>query len=330
MSKRFRLFRYRPGSLILWFVVLHVTISVGYYHIPWEQRRAVYVRAKEVDTYLMKTGLRLMQGWDELALFGQDVQIDVDGTHRESWVYGGFPSQGAQWFGRIRQLDNKGYTVGYSDSMRNPLWVTYRLFDMPKLQSGPRPSSFKKDSRTKAQVSPSDYTHSGLDRGHMAPNYGIATRYGAVAQKETFLMSNIIPQTPSVNRHLWKELEHRVANQYGRYFSEVWVTTGPVFQKPIQKLKSGVPIPSHYYKIIADEQEGTLRVMAFLIERNLPPYTRVKTRLVSIDELEELTGLNFFPEFDEEAQAQFESVVATRMWPWIVPSLRYRFQGKTE
>lgn len=329
MSKRFRLFRYRPGSLIFWFVVLHVMISAGYYHIPWEQRRAVYVRAKNVDGYLMKTGLRIMQGWDELALFGQDVQIPVTGKERNNWIYGGYPSQGFQLFGRVTELENIGYTVGYSDAMKNPLWVAYRLFDVPKLESGPRPG-FKRDLRTQAKVLATDYTHSGFDRGHMAPNYGIATRYGRIAQKETFLMSNVIPQVPSINRYLWKNLEHRVAEQYGRYFSEVWVVTGPVFEKPIQKLDSGVPIPSHYYKIIADEREGTLRVIAFLIDKNMKPYSRLKTQLVSVDHIEQLTGLDFFPDLGEEDQETLESEAASRLWPWVIPSLRYRFQGKTE
>jgi endonuclease G len=158
----------------------------------------------------------------------------------------------------------------------------------------------------------------------MAPNYGIATRYGAEAQKETFLMSNVIPQNPIVNRHLWKDLEMRVARRYARYFGEVWVVTGPVFQGKIRRLDSGVPIPSHYYKIIVDEHNSELRALAFLIEERCPPYTRIKTRLVSIDEIEQITDLDFFPDLPDDAEAELESECATRLWPWIGPALRYR------
>ncbi|HEY5654178.1 MAG TPA: DNA/RNA non-specific endonuclease, partial [Pontiella sp.] len=146
-----------------------------------------------------------------------------------------------------------------------------------------------------------------------------------LAQKETFLMSNIVPQTPYVNRGIWKDLEMTVAKRYGRYFGEVWVVTGPIFKNLDQKLNSGIAIPSHYYKIIADEHEGKLRVMAFLVEAHCPPYTRIKTRLVSIDELELRTGLNFFPELDQEDQIVLESNSATRLWPVVIPALKYYF-----
>lgn len=315
---------------ILILLSVWMLLSIGYSLLPWSVRRPVHERIPPLDRILQRGGFYLLEGLDELALFGRDAKVPVDGADRGDYVYGGFPSQGFQVFGRVAVLENRGYVVGYSDSMRNPLWVAYRLFDVDKLKSGARQSHFSIDQRTRAKVNHDDYTHTGFDRGHMAPNYGIATRYGAYAQKETFLMSNVIPQNPAVNRHLWKDLEHRVADRYGRYFSEVWVVTGPVFQPPVEKLPSGVPIPSHYYKIIADEQDGELRVLAFLVEQCSPPYTRIKTCLVSVDAIEELTGLDFFPDLPKAVQAELESRPATRLWPWLLPAIEYRLQGKTD
>lgn len=325
------IFKRRGGWKVgLTLLLLYLTAAVGYSLLPWSVRRPVYERAPTVDRALQKGGFYLLQGLDELSLFGRDAKIPVDGVDRGEYVYGGYPSQGFQIFGRVTVLENRGYVVGYSDSMRNPLWVAYRLFDVDKLESGPRQSHFSIDQRTRAKVKHDDYTHTGFDRGHMAPNYGIATRYGAYAQKETFLMSNVIPQNPIINRHLWKDLEHRVANRYGRYFSEVWVVTGPVFQEPIEKLPSGIPIPSQYYKIIADERNGEIRVLAFLVEQRSPPYTRIKTCLVSVDVIEELTGLDFFRNLPAAQQADLESRPATRLWPWLLPAARYQFFGKTD
>jgi len=164
---------------------------------------------------------------------------------------------------------------------------------------------------------------SGYDRGHMAPNHAIATRYGVDGQRETFLMSNVVPQTPRINRYIWKDLEARVSRRYGRYFSEVWVVTGPVFSEPVDRLDSGVAIPSGYYKILVDESGDALRVLAFLVESDCPPYTRIKSRLVSVDELEESTGLDFFPRLSESVQAEIEVQPAGRLWPWLVPAIRY-------
>jgi len=308
--------------------VVYLLFTVIYFHIPWSVRKSIYVKAPSVDRMFMRSGFRIMQGWDELALLGQDAAVPIEDTYRGDLAYAGYPSQGFKITGRVNVLENRGYASGYSESMKNPLWVSYRIFDVPKLVSGKR-SGFKIDHRTRSKVRTGDYTHSGFDRGHMAPNFGIATRYGSEGQKETFLMSNIIPQNPSVNRGLWKEIEMRVAKRYGRYFSEVWVITGPVFQEPVRKMESGVPIPSHYYKIIVDEHQGDLRAMTFLIEEDCPPWTRFKKRLVSIDDIEFRTGLDFFPDLKEEVQVQLESEAATRLWPSMRPALQYHIRGKT-
>lgn len=325
------IFKRRGGvKTVLIVSLVWALLSISYYALPWSVRGPVNDHVPLLDRTLQESGFVLLQGWDELALFGHDSKVPADAADRGSRVFGGFPSQGLQLFGRVRVLENIGYTAGYSDAMRNPLWVAYRLFDVPRLSSGSRASRFSTDQRTRAKVRHDDYTHSGYDRGHMAPNHGIATRYGAGAQKETFLMSNIVPQNPMVNRHLWKDLEHRVSDRYGRYFGEVWVVTGPVFQPPVEKLPSGVPIPSHYYKIIADEKDGELRVLAFLVEQRCPPYTRIKTRLVSVDVIEELTGLDFFPDLPEAVQTDLESRPATRLWPWLLPAIEYHLHGKAD
>ncbi len=311
-------------------LIIYVLVSVGYYCLPWSVRQHVYFRSQSIDRTLRENGYKILQGWDELAFFGHDASIEMDQSYRGDYAYAGLPSQGFRVFGSLNVLENRGYIAGYSESMKNPLWVAYRIFDLPKLESGKRPTHFSVDTRTRSQVAHSDYTHSGYDRGHMAPNYGIATRYGREAQFETFLMSNVIPQKPNINRHVWKDLEMRVAKRYGRYFREVWVITGPVFQGEIKKLDSGVPVPSAYYKIIVDERHGKLRALAFLIESKSHPYLRIKSCLVSIDELETLTDLDFFPDLPDELEAALEAKPATRLWPWIAPSIRYHLSGKTD
>ena len=329
--KLFKLIFKRRGGfkILLILVLLYGAVSVGYYHLPWSVRMPIYKKVPQIDRTLRKSGFNLLNGWDHLALFGHDAAVPVTGSFRGDHAYGGYPSQGFRLFGRVDVLENRGYISGYSEAQKTPLWVAYRIFDVPMLEYDRKRPSFKKDYRTKVQVSQNDYTHSGFDRGHMAPNYGIATRYGKEAQKETFLMTNIIPQNPRVNRHLWKDIEQHVARKYGRYFSEIWVLTGPVFEPSGRRLDSGVPVPSAYYKIIADEHNGTLRTLAFLVEEDLPPYVRIKKRLVSIDEIEVRTGLDFFPGLPESVQADLESDPATRLWPWIVPAAGYRFNGRT-
>ena len=319
-SKFARLFR-----LLVILTLVYVFGTVGYYFLPWSIRRSAYRNIPLVDRALVQTGFKIVEGWDGLGLWGRDCRTSLS-TGGGEHGYGGTPSQGLKLHDRVKILENESYIVGYSESMKNPLWVAYRVFDVPSLESGKRPSRFRTDHRTEAKVSHNDYRGSGYDRGHMAPNFAIATRYGMDGQWETFLMSNIVPQTPLVNRYLWRDLEQRVAHRYGRYFDEVWVITGPVFTEPVRRFGSGVAIPSGYYKILLDEDGDEVRVLAFLVEKYCPPYTRIKSRLVSVDEIEKKTGLNFFPDLPEAAQADLESHPAGRLWPWLMPAIRYDFK----
>src|SRR5690606_27274146 len=85
---------------------------------------------------------------------------------------------------------NPAYLAGYSETLANPLWVAYRVADVNPLPApAERPDRFEVDVRTVTRVEPDAYTGSGYDRGHLAPNYAIATRYGEDAQRETFWMS---------------------------------------------------------------------------------------------------------------------------------------------
>ena len=79
---------------------------------------------------------------------------------------------------------------------------------------------FEVDPEAADCPTPDDYTRTGYDRGHMAPNYLIATRYGKVAQRETFLMSNIVPQTPELNRGPWRILEEKGIDELTKAYND--------------------------------------------------------------------------------------------------------------
>ena len=299
---------------ILLLSFLYLLSTVGYYLLPWSVRKPIHKSFPRVNRALCVRGFNMMNRLDGLG-FGSDVAVDFHPKLKSKTVYGGLPTS---YCFTPRILKNKSYTEGYSDPLKNPYWVAYQIFKVDDLEHGKRPG-FRIDRRTLARVRPSDYTHSGYDRGHMAPNFAIATRYGSAGQRETFLMSNVVPQKPWINRHIWKDLEMLVSKKYSMKYQEVWVITGPIFKKPIKRLKSGVAIPSAYYKILIDvKSTDKIRVLAFLIPGKIPPYTRLKTCLVSVDEIEELTQLDFFPNLSLTEQEELESHVS-RIWPWWGP-----------
>jgi endonuclease G len=217
----------------------------------------------------------------------------------------------------LNVLPNKGYVVGYDEERRNPAWVAYKVFP-PRHSSNPRPAKFETDMRTTARVETSAYSRSGYDRGHMAPNRAISLCYGAEAQRETFLMSNVVPQLHELNGGFWEAFEARVIGRYTRRFGEVWVVCGPVYeaQRTPKRLKQGVTIPDAFFILVADAQDGSgIRCQAFIVpNRSLKKTADPSQFLVSVREVERQTGLNFFPDLPATTQDALETAPAKRVW----------------
>lgn len=215
----------------------------------------------------------------------------------------------------LRRLTNRGYVVGYSDAIQSPLWAAYRVWDLDRIpEPPPRPDRFAVDRRTAARVRPEDYSGSGYDRGHLAPNFAIATRFGVEGQEETFRMSNIVPQKHALNAGPWKELELRAATSYPARFREIWVMAGPVFGTSPIRLHGVVPVPESCWMVLLDEHEGRLRTLAFVFPQDAPADAPLSDYLASIDRIEALTGLDLFPELPDAAEATLEAKTAGRVW----------------
>ena len=216
----------------------------------------------------------------------------------------------------LKHLVNRGYSVGYDDSLPAPRWSSYRVFPYRDVHLE-RPSSFKSDVRTSARVTTSEYVRSGYDRGHLAPNYAISVCYGEEAQRETFLLSNIVPQLHALNAGLWKDMEQRIMKRYVARYGTVWVQVGPVISSPAVKRVGRVPVPSSFWMVISeyDESAQGIRAIAYLVPHEEKWRDIELTRyVVSIRRVEELTGLDFFPKLPKATQDRLESAPAPRAW----------------
>ncbi|WP_189470654.1 DNA/RNA non-specific endonuclease [Litchfieldella qijiaojingensis] len=215
-----------------------------------------------------------------------------------------------------RVLRNDGFLVGWSDVRVNPLWVSYTLQTVDDPRAGPRPD-FQRDWRTLWPIAADSYFGSGYDRGHLAPNYAIATVHGRGAQQQTFLMSNISPQRPDFNRRLWQRLEEVVIDHFAPRFGTLQVVTGPVFPERfldnVLNRVGLVEIPEAFYKIIVVPADQPV-ALAFLVPQNVRGNEPLDRYVVSIDEIEARTGLNFFPNLPEGAARVLEGQVRTQGW----------------
>jgi endonuclease G, mitochondrial len=251
--------------------------------------------------------------WDLWQLYYSREFFPAPPTADHTHIYGGVPQPAGFASGPIRVLNNTGYVVGYSDQLGNPVWAAYRLHDLEPSPALPRPREFTVDRRTTARIEPGHYTHSDYDRGHLAPNYGVATRYGRQAQEETFRMSNITPQRHGLNAGLWQSLEQKIARSYPARFGEVWVLAGPVFGPHPATLSQRVSVPEAFYMIIVDESDGRVRTQAFLLPQE-PVQPGLDSYLVAIDDIERRTGLDFLTVLADDVEAALELRPAGRAW----------------
>jgi endonuclease G len=238
---------------------------------------------------------------------------------RPKMVYMGIPAaRGTTPMTWTRVFRNESYMSGYSDLRGNPLWIVYRLKPIP--ESAPRykrPRDFSVDWRSLTHITSHDYTRSGYDRGHMAPNSAISRLYGKQAQLETFLMTNIVPQRPDLNQRVWQKLEELEATRYAKRFRELWVYTGPVFDKQITRLKSAwrVEIPDAFYKIYAGvDSGGSVHMLAFLIPQSVRGNEKPERFLTTVDRVEALSGFDFFHDLDDLLEERLESEVRYSAW----------------
>lgn len=143
-------------------------------------------------------------------------------------------------------LTNNFMVISYHRDRAIPNWVAWRVSraDMSKLD---RVDSFRPDDRLPKgwkRVTPNDYTGSGYDRGHVCPN---ADRDGSTeSMASTFLMTNMTPQTPDLNRGPWEKLEAYLRTLVTRG-SDVYIFAGVYGDNG--KLKNKVTIPTNNWKI---------------------------------------------------------------------------------
>lgn len=204
------------------------------------------------------------------------------------------------------------FSLSYNEKYEQANWVYYVLTDDMVVRGGQeRSSSFKMDKMVATGSAKSaDYTKSGYDRGHLCPAADMD--FEAVAMQESFLMSNISPQSPDFNRGIWKELEEQV-REWAKKEGKIYIVTGPVFKENKGVIgQEEVLVPGYFYKVLYDATDSP-KMIAFVLpnEKSNRPLTDYA---VSVDRAEELTGLDFFQQLPDNIESQLEGAVQLGGW----------------
>lgn len=224
-----------------------------------------------------------------------------------------------------------GYTLCYRESYEQAEWAAYHLTRQKvTARVTGRTNDFRADTLISTRsADPADYKGSGYDRGHLVPAADM--EWSKKSAHDSFLMSNMSPQRPGLNRGLWKILEEQVRTWACEYGS-IYVVTGPVLEKDAERYgaigKNRVAVPEYFYKALlvfepVYEQDGEPSEGG---KRTAEPYAyRVKCAafilpnescgkdiykyICSVDEAEKRTGLDFFPDLPDEVEDFAESRV---------------------
>ena len=253
---------------------------------------------------------------DGLGFTGQDAVYDFDEpTPSGSVFFAGPPVRtGAPAVADVQIIDRGNFAVGWSRSLKHPLWVAYHVPAEKAYEAGKRPQ-FRADPSAPGSPAASAYKGTGYDRGHMAPNYAIATRFGTEAQKDTFYMSNIAPQKPGLNRGPWREIEHRIADFWTARYGEIWVIVGCVPGDSEDRLPSGVDVPKAYWQLIVSKSDDGVRALALYMPKDIPFSAFPVHNIVTIDELESRIGLDLLADLPNFLERPLEAHLPTRLWP---------------
>lgn len=213
------------------------------------------------------------------------------------------------------KLTRTGYTVSYNNTYKTPNWVAWELTRQETNGDEERKDKFIPDpDLPEPKAEHADYTNSGYDRGHMAPAADM--KWSEKAMEESFYMSNICPQDRKLNRDDWGSLEE-TCRGWARKYGTVYIACGPIYDKKSPKRigRNKVAVPDRFFKVVLIYNRKKPQAMGFLFE-NKAHHRKLENYMVTVDEIEQITGLDFFSRLPDDIENKIEAEIP------VLPSTR--------
>lgn len=205
----------------------------------------------------------------------------------------------------------RGFTSHFNPDFHIPNVVIYELTVDEADGTLPRYKNFITDDRVEGCATPDDYSYSGYDRGHMAPAGDM--KWDKDAMRESFYMTNICPQAKSLNTGAWNKLESRV-REWAKRDSALIVASGPILGDSMPTIgDSKVTVPPRFFKILLASHAVPPRAIAFIYD-NARATGSLEQHAVSVDVVEEATGIDFFSALPDEVEDAIEAQCDFRQW----------------
>lgn len=228
--------------------------------------------------------------------------------------------------GTAQVVKHSAMTLGYDENHEQAAWVQHVVIPEVEFANVSRTNDFRPDSLvTTGSAIETDYflkkvlpdgqmefNGFGYDRGHLAPSADF--RWSQKALSESYFYSNMSPQKAEFNRERWAELESWVRTYVIDFKEPVFVVTGPVLKDGLATIgENKVSVPAQYYKIVLDLNGPEHKAVAFLMPNEHCAYP-ISGYVTSVDEVENLTGLDFFSSLDDAEEARLEAMNSMDGW----------------
>ncbi len=214
-----------------------------------------------------------------------------------------------------RIMSRMNYTTSYNKKWKMPNWVAWKIDKSELKNNESRTNEFLPDPDLKESeaVTTNDYRGSGYDRGHMCPAGD--NRYHWKAMQESFYMTNMCPQNHKLNSGDWNDLEEMC-----RFWAEkedgLYVVCGPIVNSKSPKTigrRQKVVVPDAFFKVILSTAGKQPRAVGFVFQ-NTNTRQHLGKYAMSVDEVEAMTGIDFFPALPNDVEAMVEKQINLRSW----------------
>ena len=209
-------------------------------------------------------------------------------------------------------IDYPGFTVCFNPQLHIPNYVAWELTATETTGPVERLSTFFVDPDVPGCATPADYKKSGYSRGHMAPAADM--KWSADAMRASNNLTNICPQTTAMNSGAWSTLEDN-CRTWARRDSALVIITGPVLtdRMPLHIGKNHVAVPERFFKVVLAPYAIPPRGIGFIMP-NAKVAGGVQATAMTIDEVEAITGLDFFAALPDEIERDVESQNSYPQW----------------
>lgn len=205
-----------------------------------------------------------------------------------------------------------GFVVNFNKDNHTPNYVAWELLASEVGGSVDRSDDFWQDTELEGCPAHRDYTGSGYDRGHMCP--AADQKWSVQAMHDSFVMANMCPQLHSINAGAWETLETK-ERTWAKRDGAVVIIAGPIYEATDTKRigSIGVRVPSAFFKVLYALEVKEPRAIAFVYP-NMNAPGNMQDYAMSVDDLEEILGYDFYPALPDEIENKIEAEFSFTQW----------------